>query len=286
LKYLIFAAFAVSSSLAWAVAGGKTADDAMLKKVFGLNFGRYQSYMDTPEIPIGPRIAITCGHCISGQIAASAQASGVQIIFHPNKDKSAVLTDNSYDSVSSGIYGLPFFENANYSYDIALVILSDGDKYPGPYVSVAKNKVVLNEVLTLLGQGKNTSTPDHLCDGRDVNHKFSYAPFQVIDFYNQKVGFISTAKPAATCWGDSGGYYFRTRTDHSLELVGINSWGTEDGYTETPQVDVIKNFQGFLSGANDLTSTEIRDWLLKVAAEKKLDICGVTKECPSILSPF
>jgi hypothetical protein len=268
---------------ALALVNGHSADENIVRSTFGLNFDLIGSYksIDTPEIPIGPRVAITCGHCASGNF------------IYPDLMKSGANdTNQRYENLKSGTYGLPFFERANYPYDLALVILREGSEYPGPYVTVSQKKVQLLEKLIVLGKGKNTSSQNSLCDGYDESHKYDYETFQVIDFYAQEVGFIATGlglnkvKPAVTCFGDSGAYYFRALEDKTVELVGINSWGTEGGIEENPNGQINIKLQGYLSGAGDLTSIKIQNWLSVESQINHVDICGINSTCTKVKWPF
>ena len=288
MRYLILAFIFLSSSIVWGVVGGVTTNDAAIIKALGLSYSSYRNDLDTPQIPIGPRVAITCGHCVSsGNPFGTVGDNGAQIVYPPQMKKDTDDTANAYSNLSPGKVGLPFFESANFSYDLALVILRKGDNYRGPYMSIANRRVQINEILTFLGKGLNTSTPNHFCYGYSSNaHWFAYAPFRVIDFYRQNVGFILTGKPAATCPYDSGGYYFRTSTKGTIKLAGINSWGTENGVQLVSRYGGVRKLKGYLSGANDLTSPGIREWLSKVAVENGVEICGINDTCPSIPSPF
>jgi hypothetical protein len=262
---------------AFALVGGSAIDDQKVEGTFDIHLEGNRS-IDTPEIPVGPNVAITCGHCSQGEGFVPDQMKAGQ-----NE------TDTLYDALTSGTYGLPFFEKASYPYDLSLV---QGD-FAGPYVSIGEARVQLGETLVILGKGKDTSAPGSLCDGYSLNHHFDHGDFKVVDFYTQGVGFIVTGQDvqpgggtAVTCYGDSGSYYFRVRADKTVELVGINSWGTEGGETENPQDGVNILLQGYLSGAGDLTSPGIRAWLTSAAEKNGLKICGINLTCPAVTSPF
>jgi Trypsin len=282
MKFILSAiAFCICSwAQATTVVGGKPLADAVIENTFSINVHDYE-WIDTPEIPIGPRVSITCGHCVMKDY-----------IFHDKMKAGADDTNSRYDKLKAGSYGLPFLRGASYPYDVAVIIKSEDDAITGPIVSVAKLRVQLQENLVVLGMGKNTSSPGALCDGMDPNHRYAYNTFRVVDYYEQNVGFIvngtglgSSAPNAATCFGDSGGYYFRTQPNQTVELVGINSWGTEGGLTEERGNGEYK-FAGYYSGAVDLTSPEIHQWLEDIAKKNNVGICGINLECPAIKSPF
>ncbi len=288
MKYLIFTFVLLSASLSRAVVGGKAVNDIAIIKALGLSYSSYRNDLDTPAIPIGPRVAITCGHCVSGgNPMGTAGDVGAQIVYPPQMKKDTDETAEAYSRLPAGTYGLPFFEKANFSYDLALVILNKGEHYRRPYMSIGRKQVSLHEKLIFFGKGLNASITNQFCGGYISNsHWFAVAPFKVLDFYSQKVGFILTGKPAATCPYDSGGYYFRAEPDGTIKLVGINSWGTQNGTQLVSRFGAVRNLQGFLSGADDLTSPLIREWMSKVIAGKGAHVCGLNKVCGPIPSPF
>jgi hypothetical protein len=262
------------------VVGGKAMSKDVVKKVFSVDYQHYVG-IDTPPIPIGPSVMITCGHCVPNPAPDN-------FILHPKMKAGSDDTNSRYDAAAPGAHGLDFLKTASYPYDIALEI----SEYTasGPIATIASERVKMGENVIVLGMGYNISSQDKLCNG--MTNQYAYNTFNVIDFYTQNVGFIVTAKgkgssatDAATCFGDSGGYYFRTLVDRTVQLVGINSWGTENGIQEH-RSDGEHDFAGFYSGAVDLTSPEIHQWLTDVAQKQNLKICGITMSCAAIQSPF
>ncbi len=284
MRFIIIAFVLFFSCVSLSLVGGTNTNADAIKTALGLNSLSYVSQRDMPEIPIGPRVAITCGHCAAenGGLFGSYD-SDYQVVYPPQMQAFTQQTGEVESGLPAGTYGLSLFEKANYSYDLALVILNGDGGYFGPYMTIAKDRVQIQEVLTFVGQDMSSSSTD-FCGGQSGS--FAYAPFHVVDLYSQNVGFILTGKPAATCDRDSGGYYFRTLPNGTIQLAGINSWGTENGLTETSTYGVKRTYQGYLSGANDLTSPGVRNWLSQVAAQYKLDICGLNKNCPPVKSPF
>ena len=290
---ILFLGVFLNSPLSFSLVGGQAVDKAAVQRAFHFNFFETQSSY-FPEIPVGPRVSVTCGHCAPATRIRPGANGGLfpKVIFPNGLKEGARSTNNLYEGLAAGSYGLPFFKVASYPFDLALIIRSSDEADEGPFISVSKTKIKLHEQLLMLGVNMKNQNVKSTCHDYESPGGYSSGVFQVLDFYSQNVGFIVTgqtpglnADRVITCPGDSGGHFFRVLPDRSIELVGVNSWGHEDGDSEV-HGDAVVVFQDYLTGVGDLTSDGVRQWLSETAKKEDVGICGINLECPSVQSPF
>lgn len=178
---------------------------------------------------VGPRAVITAAHCAK---------SGITV-------KVAEVTQSVSFRKHPAAGGLFNFSN---QFDVALGFVAS--EMPGPYVTlgdIATAPVGTDVALFGYGCWKNGQYDNRLRVGES-----QISSMQGTDFV--------TARPAALCYGDSGGPTFNIYTGHQ---IGVNSKGN------------ISTRSWFL----DLTRKDVRDWLADVAQDADLQICGINLDC-------
>lgn len=135
--------------------------------------------------------------------------------------------------------------------DVALGV-SQNEFGVEPY-SIGNVRVVKGEKIDLFGYGCIREGGGGGNDGILRAGESTITGFSGHDFV------FGSGKDAALCYGDSGGPAFS-----GLYQVGVNSKGN----ISSRSYDL------------DLTHPEVQSWLKDVAETKKVEICGITNECP------
>lgn len=193
---------------------------------------------------VGPRVIVTAAHCVENGQKSTFKIDGINYttvgLRHPNYNR-GIDTD-----VAVGISAAEFAT--------------------APY-SIGSERVKVGEKIDLFGYGctKSPGTGGNdgvLRTGMTTVTRASSQDVRKRPFRPAFVSYDFTMKDSSTgvalCYGDSGGPAFS-----GLYQVGVNSKGN------------IRDTSYNL----DLTHPEVQEWLLKVASDKKVDICGVSVEC-------
>ncbi len=246
----------------------------------------------TPAMQVGPRVFITAAHCLA--------------VF--NRDQFLKIegrginkrTKFSYLSLGEGLKDELVFSSPECKHLISnipdeseltleqmkrcwandgqadLALLISEESVPGRYLSISQKANSVGEKLMLLGY-----TPD--CGGNPRFYRATW--FAIYGFNNLQVifdgsGMGITDHDSSACNGDSGGAYLRISSNGSVELNAIHSGGTKEENTEVSIHGKKLRVPRYFAGGTDLTSVPVQKWLLSIANQKGIEICGINISCP------
>lgn len=195
---------------------------------------------------IGPRVVLTAGHCIFGDI---------EDVGKKNKDAEVQIYRRLFKAVCTIA---PDYKNQVGDQDMA-VCKSDVDM-PGPYASVAMEGPKLGDAVTLIGYG---CTQPGGSGGNDGVLRYGNA--QVTrESYDAYYSFHAMGS-SALCFGDSGGPAFKMVDDRSGHhyVYGVNSRGN------------IRDLSLLTAVYHPKSLKFLRDY----EVSEGVRICGLSKKC-------
>lgn len=195
---------------------------------------------------IGPRVVLTAGHCIFGDI---------EDVNQKNKDAEIQIYRRLFKAVCTIA---PDYKNQVGDQDMALC--KSDSQIPGPYASVSLEGPRLDDMVTLIGYG--CTQPG----GRGGNDGvLRYGNAKVTRESDDVYYSFHTLGDSALCFGDSGGPAFKLVDDPSGHhyIYGVNSRGNIRDLSLLTAVYHPKSIQ-FL-----------RDY----EVSEGVQVCGLSKKC-------
>lgn len=245
--------------------------------------------MCSPAVLIGPRVFLTAAHCtplIASNGLVKVYGPGFNKIIRVKAVTMSLITDDDFfsgDDCRTLIQSLPDGVTLTDQYlakcwfkggaaDIALLV-ADQD-IQSPMLSLGGIAPQNMEVISRLAEISK-------CGG-DQGF-FNRSQFKVFELNNSQVvlenfNVGSAQSNLSKCGGGSGGIYYRTLQDGSINIVGIHSASIQNAGPYT-----IYGKKIFLStnlfGGTNLFATEPMDWLIHQIAKFGLQICGINLTC-------
>jgi hypothetical protein len=246
------------------IVGGTKISEAAIKNMFSTI-----RTSGSLGVQIGPRVFLTCGHCITSPHSIISNI--------PNKncdlELSRFVSNDTLDSKA-----VVHCTDAG-EMDLALIV--QAQPVEGKMLTVNLNPISIGEELIVLGGGRTDTSEAWTCGGYNGYH---YATKSIVDLIDNIIvfeGVDRTGSPSPyTCAGDSGGQYFKLLETGNIEISGIHAWGFEKGRSFSR--NQINYILPSLFGGTNLAHERTITWFNRIIEDENLEICGINLDCKPV----
>lgn len=256
--------------------GGIALGTKISKKKLTEKFSFAETYA-TPALQIGPRVFLTCGHCITeGSTEDANRYTTEQIIMGRCEEEIERFKDGeTLDTLAFKSCLVP-------EHDLGLIVYKNPVPNHGKVATVSFTDLTKNDSILFLGSGRVSVGSDY-CKAKDSRSPYRFAQISVNDVLNGTIFFsgigLNGQKVPHSCPGDSGGHYFKENLQGNIEVVGVHGWGSPGGPSNRFGRSVVVPP---LFGGTSLGDPKVKEWILKVIEAENAEVCGVNIDCPSI----
>lgn len=247
----------------------------------------------TPAVQIGPKTFLTAAHCIpllKDAMTIHIQGPQIDLDSHFKTISTSMLTDENSFSSEKCKHVFEGLSDGETMTELEMLACWGNDGQPdlaiiitekivnGPMLSLSKTAPFASERLNLLGY----SPP---CGG-DLGYCRS-TRFKFFGFINSQIVFSGVGEgyggnSSAACGGESGGFYFRNRSNQGAELVAIHSeaTGNENIHSQINGKNIF--VPAHMAGGTNLTELRVQQWIEQVIASEEIKICGFNLQCSDL----